>query len=356
MHRPTITAFRLRRERLAMKAVGYTQSLPISHPEALLDLQLPEPQPGPLDLLVRVAAVSVNPVDTKVRRNRAPQPGQPEVLGWDAVGTVQALGEAVTGFAVGDRVYYAGAINRPGANAELHVVDHRIVARAPVSLSDAEAAALPLTAITAWELLFDRLAVAEGGGAGDSLLVLGAAGGVGSMLVQLARELTQLHIVGTASRPETQDWVRGLGAHAVVDHTQPLRPQLVAAGLPEVSHIASLTHTDQHWPALVDAVAPQGRIALIDDPATPLDVMVLKRKSVSLHWELMFTRSLFGTPDIAEQGRLLARVAALVDAGRLRTTLSQQLSPICAATLREAHALLESGRMRGKLVISGFGG
>lgn len=337
-----------------MKAVGYRQSLPITHPEALIDLDLPAPVPGPRDLLVRVAAVSVNPVDTKVRRNRAPQAGQPEVLGWDAVGTVQALGSEVTGFAVGDRVYYAGAINRPGSNAELHLVDHRIAAHAPATLSDADAAALPLTAITAWELLFDRLGVTEGGGAGQTLLVTGAAGGVGSILVQLARQLTQLRVVGTASRPQTQDWVRTLGAHAVVDHSQPLRPQLVAAGIAEVELIASLTHTDQHWDALIDVAAPQGRIALIDDPATPLDVMALKRKALSLHWELMFTRSLFGTPDMAEQGRLLARVARLVDEGRLRSTVSEHLSPINAAQLRRAHELVESGRMRGKVVLSGF--
>ena len=337
-----------------MKAIGYHQSLPITHPEALIDLDLPAPAPGPRDLRVRVAAVSVNPVDTKVRRSRAPQADRPEVLGWDAVGTVESLGADVHGFAVGDRVFYAGAINRPGSNAELHLVDHRIAAHAPATLSDAEAAALPLTAITAWELLFDRLGVVEGGGAGQTLLVTGAAGGVGSILVQLARQLTQLRIVGTASRPETQDWVRALGAHAVVDHTQPLRPQLVAAGIAEVELIASLTHTDQHWAALVDAAAPQGRIGLIDDPAQPLDVMALKRKALSLHWELMFTRSLFDTRDIAEQGRLLARVAGLVDEGRLRSTVSEHLSPINAAQLRRAHALVESGRMRGKVVLSGF--
>jgi len=337
-----------------MKAVGYHQALPITHPEALLDLELPAPTPGPRDLLVRVAAVSVNPVDTKVRKSRQPQAGQPEVLGWDAVGTVEGLGAEVQGFAVGDRVYYAGAINRPGANAELHLVDHRIAAHAPARLSDAEAAALPLTAITAWELLFSRLGVAEGGGAGQQLLVMGAAGGVGSILVQLARQLTQLTVIGTASRPETQAWVKAQGAHHVIDHSQPLRAQLAALGVPEVSHIASLTHTDVHWAALVDVAAPQGRIALIDDPKEPLDVMALKRKSLSLHWELMFTRSLFGTPDIAEQGHLLARVAELADAGQVRTTVTRELSPINAQQLRLAHAELESGRMRGKLVVSSF--
>ncbi|MCE4555932.1 zinc-binding alcohol dehydrogenase family protein [Pelomonas cellulosilytica] len=339
-----------------MKAVGYLQSLPIDHPESLVDLSLPPPEPGPRDLLVRVTAVSVNPVDTKVRRHRAPQSGRPEVLGWDAVGTVEALGDAVTGFAVGDRVYYAGAIDRPGANAELHVVDHRIAARAPTRLDDGDAAALPLTAITAWELLFDRLGVPEGGGAGQTLLVVGAAGGVGSILVQLARELTQLRIVGTASRPETQAWVRELGAHTVIDHSQPWRPQLVAAGVAEVERVASLTHTGQHWASIVDGTAPQGRIGIIDDLSGPLDVSVLKPKMLSLHWEMMFGRPMFNTPDVGEQGRLLARVAALVDAGRLRTTVSERLTPIHAATLRQAHALVESGRMRGKVVLhGGFG-
>ena len=336
-----------------MKAVGYLQSLPIDHPESLVDLELPAPAPGPRDLLVRVAAVSVNPVDTKVRKNRAPQPGQPEVLGWDAVGTVEALGVAVEGFAVGDRVYYAGAISRPGSNAELQLVDHRIAARAPRSMSDAEAAGLPLTAITAWELLFDRLGVPEGGGAGQSLLVIGAAGGVGSILVQLARRLTKLRVIGTASRPETQAWVKELGADAVIDHTQPLRPQLVAAGVAEVEFIAGLTHTEQHWDAIIDAAAPQGRIGLIDDLSGPIDVMTLKRKALSLHWEMMFTRPMFGTADIAEQGRLLARVAELADAGELRSTVSEQLRPINAVQLRRAHQLVESGRMRGKVVLSG---
>jgi len=337
-----------------MKAVGYLQSLPIDHAESLVDLQLPAPTPGPLDLLVRVAAVSVNPVDTKVRRNRAPQAGQPEVLGWDAVGTVEALGRDVAGFAIGDRVYYAGAINRPGSNAELQLVDHRIAARAPQRLTDAEAAALPLTAITAWELLFDRLGVAEGGGAGQTLLVIGAAGGVGSILVQLARRLTKLRVIGTASRPETQGWVEELGAHAVIDHSQPWRPQLVAAGVAEVEFVASLTHTEQHWDAIIDAAAPQGRVGLIDDLSGPIDVMTLKRKALSLHWEMMFTRPLFGTADLAEQGRLLARVASLVEDGRLRTTASEELRPINASNLRRAHEWVESGRMRGKIVLSGF--
>ena len=337
-----------------MKAVGYLDAGAIDRSDALIDIELPVPQPGPQDLRVKVAAVSVNPVDTKVRRSRQPQPGQAEVLGWDAVGVVDALGADVQGFAVGDRVYYAGAINRSGSNAEYHLVDARIVGHAPVSLSDAQAAALPLTAITAWELLFERLGVSEGGGAGQGLLVVGASGGVGSMLLQLARSLTRLTVVGTASRPQSQAWARDMGAHQVLDHNEALAPQLAAIGLSQVQLIASLTHTDQHWASLVEAAAPQGRIALIDDPAKPLDVMALKRKSLSLHWELMFTRSLFQTADMAEQGRLLDRVAVLVDAGTLRSTLAQTLGPIDAQHLRQAHTLIESGNTCGKLVLAGF--
>ncbi|MFM2397870.1 MAG: hypothetical protein RL341_27, partial [Pseudomonadota bacterium] len=288
-----------------MKAVGYTQSLPISDANALQDLALADPAPGPHDLLVRVSAVSVNPVDTKVRKNRAPKPGVPEVLGWDAVGTVQAVGTQVTGFAKGARVYYAGAINRPGSNSELHVVDARIAAHAPTTLGDAPAAALPLTSITAWELLFDRLQIAQGSGAGQSLLVIGGAGGVGSILIQLARQLTQLRIIATASRPETQAWCTALGAHEVIDHSKPLRPQLDALGIAQVHYAASLTQTAQHWDALIDALAPQGKLGLIDD-IPGVDAGKLKSKSLSLHWELMFTRSMFTTPDIAQQGALLA--------------------------------------------------
>lgn len=337
-----------------MRAVGYTQAGTIDRADSLLDLDLPVPEPGANDLRVKVAAVSVNPVDTKVRKNRSPQPGAPEVLGWDAVGVVDAVGADVKGFAAGDRVFYAGAINRPGTNAEYHLVDARIVGRAPTTLSDAQAAALPLTAITAWELLFDRLGVAQGGGAGQSLLVIGGAGGVGSILIQLARQLTQLTVIATASRAETQAWCRELGAHHVIDHSQAFAPQLVSVGVPQVELVAALTQTDEHWASIVQAAAPQGRIALIDDPAKPLDVMALKRKSLSLHWELMFTRSLYQTADMAAQGALLCQVARLVDAGQLRTTLAETLTPINAANLQKAHALVETGRSRGKIVLVGF--
>ncbi|HSU22143.1 zinc-binding alcohol dehydrogenase family protein [Comamonadaceae bacterium OTU4NAUVB1] len=336
-----------------MKAIGYHQSLPIDDPASLRDLTLPDPVAGPRDLLVRVAAVSVNPVDTKVRRNAAPEAGQARVLGWDAVGIVEAVGDRVTGFRVGDRVYYAGSIVRPGANSELHAVDERIAARAPASLDDAQAAALPLTSITAWELLFDRLGVARDGGAGQTLLVVGGAGGVGSILIQLARELTQLRVVATASRPETRQWCLDLGAHAVIDHSKPLAGELKAAGLGEVDLVASLTQTQQHYAQIIESLKPQGRIGVIDDMPV-LDVMPLKTKCLSLHWELMFTRSRFETPDMAEQGRLLAEVAALVDAGRVRTTVGEHFGTIDAANLRRAHAFIESGKARGKVVLAGF--
>ncbi|MBZ8139416.1 NADPH:quinone reductase [Rubrivivax gelatinosus] len=335
-----------------MKAIVYTQAgLPIDDPQALFETELPAPEPRPHDLLVRVQAVAVNPVDTKVRRGT--QPEGPRILGWDAVGTVEAAGAAVTRFQPGDRVWYAGSIDRPGSYAELQCVDERIAGHAPATLDDAAAAALPLTTITAWEMLFDRLGVAEGGGEGQHLLVVGAAGGVGSILVQLARQLTKLTVIGTASRPETADWVRSLGAHAVVDHSRPLAAELAAAGHPSIEYIASLTQTHQHYDAYVEAVAPQGRIALIDDPE-PIDVRRLKRKAVSLHWELMFTRPLFGTADLVRQHEILERAAALVDAGTLVTTQGEHFGTITADNLRRAHALVESGRARGKAVLAGF--
>ncbi|WP_337053104.1 zinc-binding alcohol dehydrogenase family protein [Pseudoxanthomonas sp. USHLN014] len=335
-----------------MKAVAYLQAgLPIDDPAALVDVDLPQPVPGPRDLLVKVHAVSVNPVDTKVR-HRA-QVTEPRVLGWDAVGTVEAVGEAVTLFKPGEVVYYAGSINRPGSNAQYQLVDERIVARKPASLDDAQAAALPLTAITAWELLFDRLRIPEGQGEGQVLLVTGAAGGVGSILVQLARKLTALTVVGTASRPETQAWVRELGAHHVIDHSQPLGPQLQALGIEQVQHVASLTHTGSYYSQFIELLAPQGQLALIDDLPS-LDAMPLKPKSISLHWESMFTRSVFQTPDMQAQHDLLTRVAALIDAGTLRTTFGEHYGTINAANLRRAHALIESGKAKGKLVLEGF--
>lgn len=337
-----------------MKSIAYYRSLPINDPESLQDIELPEPVAGPRDLLVEVKAISVNPVDTKVRQNVAPDEGVAKVLGWDVAGVVKAVGSDVSLFKAGDKVYYAGSIARAGGNSELHVVDERIVGHMPKSLSFAEAAALPLTAITAWELLFERLQVREGKtDQGQSLLIVGAAGGVGSILTQLASQLTALKVIGTASRPQTQSWVRGLGADLVIDHSQPLSEELKRAGHPQVTHVASLTETDQHFEQLVEALAPQGKLALIDDPKA-LDVTKLKRKSLSLHWEFMYTRSLFETADMLEQHKLLNRVAELIDAGTLKTTVGEHFGTINAANLRRAHALLESGTSRGKIVLEGF--
>ena len=337
-----------------MKAIAYYQSLPIQDPNALQDIELPEPVAGPRDVLVEVKAISVNPVDTKVRQNAQPEGGAAKVLGWDVAGVVKAVGSDVSLFKVGDKVFYAGSIARAGGNSELHVVDERIVGHMPKSLGFAEAAALPLTAITAWELLFERLAIKEGkNDEQQSLLIVGAAGGVGSILTQLASQLTALKVIGTASRPETQAWVRELGADVVIDHTQPLSEALKTQGIDAVTHVASLTQTDQHLDQLVEALAPQGKFALIDDPKT-FDIAKLKRKSLSLHWEFMYTRSLFETPDMIAQHTLLNRVAELIDAGTLRTTVGEHFGTINAANLRRAHALLESGKAKGKIVLEGF--
>jgi NADPH:quinone reductase len=338
-----------------MKAIGYRASLPISNPDSLIDVTLDTPVPTGRDLLVRVAAVSVNPVDVKLRANAAPTDGALRVLGFDAAGTVEAVGPDVTLFRPGDAVFYAGAVDRPGANSEHHVVDERIVGPKPKSLSAAEAAALPLTAITAWEMLFDRLGLTRGAAAeaGRSLLIVGGAGGVGSIAVQLARRLTGIRVIATASRPETAAWAREMGAHDVIDHSGSIPDQIRALGLSGVDCVFVTTGTDQHFTALAEIIAPQGRIGLIDDPSL-IDVRLLKRKSVSLHWEMMFARSLFQTADMAAQHALLTEVSRLVDEGTLRTTLTETLGRIDAATLRRAHALIETGKARGKIVLEGF--
>jgi len=337
-----------------MKAIAYYASLPINDPLSLQDIELPAPVAGPRDLLVEVKAISVNPVDTKVRQNVAPEHGAAKVLGWDVAGVVKAVGSDVTLFKAGDKVFYAGSLTRPGGNSELHTVDERIVGHMPKSLNFAEAAALPLTAITAWELLFERLQIREGKeDEGQSLLIVGAAGGVGSILTQLARQLTALKVIGTASRPETQAWAKALGAHRVIDHSQPLSQALQQAGEAQVTHVAGLTQTEHHLDQLVEALQPQGKLALIDDPKA-LDVSKLKRKSLSLHWEFMYTRSMFETPDMIEQHHLLNRVAELIDAGTLETTVGEHFGAINAANLRRAHALLESGKAKGKIVLEGF--
>ncbi len=338
-----------------MKAIGYKTAHAIGQTDSLLDIALADPVATGRDLLIEVKAVSVNPVDTKVRASSGPAEGQShKVLGWDASGIVKAVGPDTSLFKQGDRVWYAGSIARPGTNSELHLVDERIVGHAPTSLDFAQAAALPLTAITAWEMLFDRLAIAPGKQPNPkSLLIVGASGGVGSILTQLARRLTGLTVIGTASRPETQDWVKQLGAHHVVDHSKLLAEELKRIGFPTVDYIVSLTHTDAHFDQIVEAIAPQGKIGLIDDP-TSLDVTKLKRKAVSLHWEFMFTRSLFGTDDMIAQHHLLNEVAQLVDAGLIRSTMAEHFGIINATNLKRAHALIESGKARGKIVLEGW--
>lgn len=337
-----------------MQAVGYYTAGSIDHDDALIDIELAEPSPGPHDLLVRVHAVSVNPVDTKVRQSRQSSDGSATVLGYDACGVVAAMGAEVTDFATGDAVYYAGSVVRPGTNSELHVVDARIVGRKPSTLSDAEAAALPLTALTAWEMLFDRLDIRrptpEGG---KVIVVIGGAGGVGSITIQLLRALTDFTIIATASRPETRDYALQCGAHHVINHREPMAPQIAALDCPAPGFVFSTTHSEQHLADIVQFIAPQGRFGLIDD-ADVFNIMPFKPKSVSIHWVFMFTRAVFSTADISEQSRILNEVAQLIDDGRIHTTLTEVAGTINANNLRQVHRLIESNRARGKIVLEGF--
>nr|WP_318381020.1 zinc-binding alcohol dehydrogenase family protein [uncultured Enterobacter sp.] len=335
-----------------MKAIAITQAAQHGgNIEFLQDIETDKPVARGHDLLVQVNAVSVNPVDTKVRAGFSAD--KPRILGWDAVGVVADVGDQVTLFKPGDAVWYAGALTRPGSNSEYQLVDERIVALKPTTLDNASAAALPLTAITAWEMLFDRLGIEENGNDGDVLLIVGAAGGVGSIMTQLARRLTNMTVIGTASRPASQKWVSELGAHHVIDHSKPFGEELARIGVKHVTHVASLNSTEQHYQQLIDALIPQGKLALIDDPET-LDARPLKAKSISLHWEFMFTRSMFETDDIIAQHQLLTRVAALIDEGVIKTTLGEHFGAINAENLRKAHTLLETQRAVGKIVLEGF--
>jgi len=334
-----------------MKAIGYTAP---GGPEILQDIDLPVPTPGPRDILVRVEAISVNPVDTKVRAAATPAEGAHKILGWDAAGVVEAVGAQVTLFAPGDEVWYAGDVTRAGANSERHLVDERIAAKKPASLGWADAAALPLTAITAWELLFDRLGVPAGRKTqGGTLLVVNGAGGVGSILIQLARRLTGLTVIATASRPETVAWVERMGAHHVIDHRKPLDEELARIGIPEVDLVASLTGSDLQLATYPKIIRAQGKLALIDDPDA-FDINGFKRKSISIHWEFMFARPMWNAADMIEQHRLLTELAGMVDAGLIETTRTERLAPIDAANLRRAHELQESGRAIGKTVLEGW--
>jgi len=337
-----------------MKAVALTRYLPITDPESLVDVTLPDPVPNGHDILVRVAALSVNPVDTKQRAPSSKVETQPRVLGWDAAGTVAAVGPDVALFKPGDEVYYAGDVTRPGSNSELQLVDERIVALKPRKLDFAQAAAIPLTAITAWEAYFDRMKIDPAGrNRGATLLIIGGAGGVGSIGIQIAK-IAGLRVIATASRPETIEWVKQLGADHVVDHSQPLRPQIEALGLKFIDYIANFNDTDRYWEATGDLIRPQGTIVLIVGNRGPLAQEGVRGKSATVCWELMFTRPRFKTHDMIEQHHLLTRVAELIDAGRIRGTMRECVRPINAANLRAAHAKLESGKMIGKLVLAGW--
>lgn len=338
-----------------MKAVGLHRYLPIDNPESLIDVVIDKPAPQGRDLLVQVKAVSINPVDTKVRAPKDRTEDEPRVLGWDVAGIVEAVGADCTLFKPGDEVYYAGSITRAGGNSEFHLVDERIVGAKPKSLDFAEAAALPLTAITAWEGLFDRLGVSQSGSdnEGRSILIIGAAGGVGSIATQLAKA-AGLTVIGTASRPESAEWAKQYGADHIINHFEPFVPQLKKLGLDAVDYIFCLNNTDQHWNNMAEAIVPQGTICTIVETKSASDLNLLKNKSAGFVWEFMFTRAMFGTPDMIEQHRLLNQVAERIDAGRLRTTIAAKLSPINAANLREAHRLVESGSMIGKIVVERF--
>lgn len=342
-----------------MKAVGLKRYLPIADPESLLDLDLPMPVAAGHDLLVEVKAISVNPVDTK---HRAPSAGNrdrlespPRILGWDVAGVVRAAGPEVTLFRAGDAVYYAGSIARSGGNAEFHLVDERIVGRKPATLDFAQAAALPLTTITAWQGMFHRMGISRSGGdAGKSLLIVGGAGGVGSICIQLAKRVAGLAVIASASRPESAAWARQRGADHIVDHARALGPQLQSLGLPEVDFVFCANASQRHFPDFPDIVSPQGKICSIVDGPGEKDFIALKKKSITFCWEAMFTRPLFQTPDMVAQHDLLDDAAALVDAGALHSTVTQNLGRICASNLRRAHAMLEDGHTLGKIVLEGF--
>ena len=335
-----------------MKAIGYQHNLPIEDKLSLQDIELDQPIAQGHDILVEVKAISVNPVDFKVRQTAPSPEGEYKVLGYDATGIVKSVGESVTLFKPGDKVWYAGDITRSGSNAQFQLVDERIVGYMPSSLSYGEAAALPLTSLTAWELLFDRLNIIKDDPS-KRILVIGAAGGVGSIMVQLLKQLTQLEVIATASRPETVSWLEDLGADTIINHRNLLSEEFTAKDLKEVDYVVSLNNTEQHLPEIIKIIKPQGKFGLIDDPTT-LDIKPFKTKAVSVHWELMFTRSLFKTDDMQEQHAILNNVAKMIDNGLIKTTVGENLGEINATNLRKAHQHLETQTAKGKVVLEGF--
>lgn len=335
-----------------MKALGYSEQGPVTTAGSVVEFVAPDPQPGPKDLLVDVRGVSVNPVDFKVRANRPPPEGDPKILGWDAAGIVKAVGSEVTLFKPGDEVMYAGEFTRDGSNAELQLVDERLVGRKPSKLDFAEAAALPLTSITAWEMLFESLRVEEGGGEGEALLIIGGAGGVGSILIQLAKKLTKLTVVATASRPDTIDWVKKMGADHVVNHRNNLAEEMADSGIAP-KYVATLTNTDDHFDSIIEMIKPRGHIAMIDDPQN-VSIGPLKMKALTFSWEFMFARSLHKADDMIVQHELLSRIADLVDSGDIITTANKNIGPLSVDALRAALEHQTGGAAIGKTVLSGF--
>ncbi|TXE11568.1 zinc-binding alcohol dehydrogenase family protein [Seonamhaeicola algicola] len=335
-----------------MKAIAYKQNLPIDNEKSLQDVQLDIPEAKGHDILVEIKAISVNPADYKVRAGMPSKDGNWKVIGWDATGIVKEVGEDVTLFNVGDEVFYAGDFTRQGSYAQFQVVDERIVGKKPKKLSYAEAAALPLTSLTAYEMLFDRLEVSKNH-ANKSILVIGAAGGVGSILVQLAKKLTKLNIIGTASREETTSWLKELGADTIINHRNKLSDEFEKYNLPAPEYVVSLNATEHHIDEIAKLIKPQGKFGFIDDPKS-LNVMPFKSKAVSTHIEFMFARSMFQTEDMIEQHNILNEVSELIDNGTIKTTLGENFGTINAENLRKAHAFLETGKAKGKIVLEGF--
>jgi len=335
-----------------MKAVGFKTSLPIAEAESFIEFETDKPQPSGQELLVKVKAVSLNPVDFKVRQNSAKNTvlETPKVIGWDAVGVVEAVGAEVTLFKPGDEVFYAGDINKAGSNAQYQLIDERIVGRKPAALSDEEAAAVPLTALTAWEIFFDRMRLSRERDENKALLIIGGAGGVGSIAIQIAKKLLGLKVIATASRPESIEWCRQMGADVVVNHKN-LAEEVRKVGFQYVDFIVDFVDTNLYWDTMADLIMPQGHIASITGSAQPVLLNKIKGKSVSFSWELMFTRSTFQTEDMVAQHHILNKVADLLDKGVLKTTLTSTLHGLSADNLKKAHAQLESGTTIGKLVI-----
>ena len=335
-----------------MKAVGLKQYLPVDDENSLLDVDLPKPTAKGKDLLVEVKAISVNPVDTKVRAPKDKVESEPRILGWDAAGVVVEVGAEVTKFQPGDEVYYAGDITRPGSDSEFQLIDERIVGRKPQNLDFARAAAFPLTSITAWEALFERLNIdKKGADAGKSILIVNGAGGVGSIAIQLAK-LAKLKVIATASRDETTAWCKKLGADEVVNHRHDLAEEIEKIGYNNVDYILCLSHTDGHWQAMTKAIKPQGTICCIVGNERPLAMDTLKSKSAGLVWEFMFTRSMYQTEDMAEQGKLLNELSQLIEDGAIMTTCNDVVAPINAKNLQDVHQRLEQGRTIGKIALA----